>query len=178
MLLRAAVVRDVPALVEMQEIAAVAGLAHIFPQDEYPFPRDEIAADWVAEIGWPDVDVFVVSRRAGLIEGFAALRDDELLHFGTALDTWGSGLAQEVHAELIARWVAAGHESAWLRVFDRNQRARRFYERLGWRPTAQVSFGEYPPYPPLVHYEISLVSSRSPSPSARPRPSGSGWPAP
>jgi GNAT superfamily N-acetyltransferase len=155
MLLRAAVVPDVPALVEMQEIAAVAGLSHIFPQDEYPFPRDAIAADWVAEIANPEIDVFVVARR-GRIEGFAALRRDELLHFGTALDTWGSGLAGEMHAELVSRWAAAGHESAWLRVFDENRRARRFYEKMGWRPTSGVSYGEYPPFPPLTHYVTSI----------------------
>jgi GNAT superfamily N-acetyltransferase len=155
MLLRAAAVPDVPALVEMQEIAAVAGLSHIFAQDEYPFPRDEIAADWVAEIADPEIDAFVVARR-GRIEGFAALRRDELLHFGTALDTWGSGLAGEMHAELVSLWAAAGHESAWLRVFDENRRARRFYEKMGWRPTAGVSYGEYPPFPPLTHYATSI----------------------
>jgi GNAT superfamily N-acetyltransferase len=155
MLLRAAVVPDVPALVEMQEIAAVAGLSHIFPQDEYPFPRDEIAADWVAEIADPEIDVFVVAGRER-IEGFAALRREELLHFGTALDTWGSGLAGQMHAELVARWAAAGYESAWLRVFDENRRARRFYEKMGWHPTSGVSYGEYPPFPPLTHYETSI----------------------
>jgi GNAT superfamily N-acetyltransferase len=155
MLLRHASAGDVPALVAMQEVAAVAGLGHIFPQDEYPFPREAIAADWVAEIADPGVEVFVSSPR-GRIEAFAALRGDELFHFGTALDTWGSGLAAEIHAELIARLVAAGHASAWLRVFDENRRARRFYEKMGWRPTAGRSRGEYPPYPPLVHYAISL----------------------
>jgi putative acetyltransferase len=153
----------------MQEIAAVAGLSHIFPQDRYPFPRDAIVADWVAEIADPEIDDFVVAR-PGRIEAFAALRRAELLHFGTALDTWGSGLAGKIHGELIVLLAAAGHQSAWLRVFERNHRARRFYEKMGWHPTPDVSYGEYPPYPPLIHYEISLVSSRSPSPSARPRP--------
>jgi RimJ/RimL family protein N-acetyltransferase len=164
MLLRPAAIEDVPALVEVQEIAAIAGLAHIFPQDEYPFPREAIKRDWVAEIGRPGVDVFVVSRRPGRIEGFAALRTDELLHFGTALDTWGSGLAGEVHAELVSLWTAAGHTSAWLRVFDENHRARRFYEKMGWRPTSATSRGEYPPYPPLTHYEIRLPAGASPRP--------------
>lgn len=157
----------------MQETAAVAGLGHIFPQDEYPFPRDAIAADWIAEIAQPDIDTFVVPRDDRIV-GFAALRADELLHFGTALDTWGSGLAASMNDELIVRLSEAGHSSAWLRVFDRNHRARRFYEKMGWHPTAETSFGEYPPYPPLVHYTISLP----PPPSARPRPSGSPWPAP
>jgi len=162
MLLRTATVADVPALVAMQEIAAVAGLAHIFPQQEYPFPRDAIAADWVEEIGRPGIDVFVAPRGERIV-AFAALQTDELLHFGTALDTWGSGLAGSLNDELLMRLAVAGHRSAWLRVIEQNHRARRFYEKMGWHRTAQTSLGDYPPYPPLVHYEISL-------PSASPRP--------
>jgi GNAT superfamily N-acetyltransferase len=155
MLLRAARVSDVPSLVAMQEIAAVAGLGHIFPQDQYPFPAQAIATDWIEEIGRPDIDAFVAAR-AGRIDGFAALRADELLHFGTALDTWGTGLAAALNNELLARLTESGHPSAWLRVFDDNHRARRFYEKMGWHATAATSHGEYPPYPPLTHYEISL----------------------
>jgi len=157
MLLRPAFPADVPALVEMQEVAAVASLSHLFPQDEYPFPRAAIAADWVSEIGRPDVDVLVHSR-GGRVLAFAALRDDELLHFGTALDTWGSGLAAALNDELLAKLTEAGHASAWLRVFEQNPRARRFYEKMGWRLTSQTSYGEYPPFPLLVHYAIDLPS--------------------
>jgi len=155
MLLRPASTSDVPAIIDMQEVAAVAGLSHLFPQDEYPFPREAIAADWVSEIGRPDVDVFVHSRGDRIL-AFAALRADELLHFGTALDTWGSGLAASVNDELLAKLTAAGHGSAWLRVFEENPRARRFYEKMGWRRTPQVSYGDYPPFPLLVHYAIDL----------------------
>jgi GNAT superfamily N-acetyltransferase len=154
-LLCPASVEDVPGLVAVQEAGAVAGLANIFPQDEYPFPRDAIAAEWLAEITSSRVEVFVVSGR-GRIEGFAALRADELLHFGTALGTWGSGLAARVHAELVSLWAAAGLSSAWLRVFDDNHRARRFYEKMGWRPTSVTSRGNYPPYPRLIRYETSV----------------------
>jgi hypothetical protein len=31
----------------------------------------------------------------GRIVGFAATRDNELFHFGTAVETWGTGLAVE-----------------------------------------------------------------------------------
>ena len=83
-LLRAAGVSDVPALVAMQETAAVADLSHIFPQDEFPFPRADTARAWTAEIESAEVDVFVAAPEPGRVEGFAALRADELLHFGTA----------------------------------------------------------------------------------------------
>jgi GNAT superfamily N-acetyltransferase len=147
----------------MQEIASVAALSHIFPQDRYPFPRAALTADWAAQIADPGIAVLVVSR-GGRIEAFAALRDDELFHFGTALATWGSGLAARVHDELIGRWTAGGHASVWLRVFEQNHRARRFYEKMGWAATPEISRGDYPPFPPLRHYRLALP------PTSRPRP--------
>ena len=71
------------------------------------FPRQEVAARWRDEIASPDVDCLVIEEAARVV-GFAAMRSAEVLHVGTTLDTWGSGLAGEVlrgemppHAELL-----------------------------------------------------------------------------
>lgn len=85
-LLRAAVLADLPALVEVQYAGALQGLTHIFPQDVYPFPRAAIHARWAAEIADPAVDVYVIEPVTGRLGGFAALRDNEILHFGTAVE--------------------------------------------------------------------------------------------
>nr|BFE69020.1 hypothetical protein GCM10020092_023210 [Actinoplanes digitatis] len=89
MLLRGATEADLPGLLDVQEAGARLGLAHIFPQDVYPFPRSEVRARWVREMASPDVDVYVVVRQEGRVEGFAAVRGNQLLHFGTAVETWG-----------------------------------------------------------------------------------------
>ncbi|MDG4822885.1 GNAT family N-acetyltransferase [Asanoa sp. WMMD1127] len=154
MLLREATLADVAGLVDVQQAGAQLALAHIFPQSQHPFPRAAISARWAAEVASPDVDVLVVGRDP--IEAFAAMRSDELLHFGTAVSTWGTGLAGEVHAELIERFVAAGHPSAWLRVFEQNHRARRFYEKMGWSATERRSRSPFAPHPVLVEYRIGL----------------------
>jgi L-glutamine:scyllo-inosose aminotransferase/L-glutamine:2-deoxy-scyllo-inosose/3-amino-2,3-dideoxy-scyllo-inosose aminotransferase len=47
--------------------------------------------------GGPDIDVYVIENDDGAVAGFAATRGGELLHFGTAVETWGSGLAARVN---------------------------------------------------------------------------------
>jgi RimJ/RimL family protein N-acetyltransferase len=147
---------DLPALMDVQQAGAVKALAHIFPQDAHPFPRDEVQARWTAEIADPDVDVYVIERDDGEIAGFAALRGNELLHFGTAVETWGSGFAAAAHIQLVERLAAGGATCARLRVFEDNQRARRFYEKLGWRRTDRFSRTSFPPHPVLIEYELDL----------------------
>lgn len=58
--LRAMTPPDVPAVVEAQEAGAVIGLAAVFPQDEFPFPREAIARRWLEEIASSDMECLVV----------------------------------------------------------------------------------------------------------------------
>ena len=156
MLLRAAAQSDLPAMVDVQHAGAVRALAHIFPQDEYPFPRAAIGSRWASEIENPGVEVYVIENDDGQTVGFAAVRGNELLHFGTAVETWGTGLAAVAHDKLVERLASAGVAVARLRVFEQNHRARRFYEKLGWRQTDRLSRTLFPPHPVLVEYELDL----------------------
>jgi RimJ/RimL family protein N-acetyltransferase len=150
---------DVVELVAMQEDGAVAGLSNVFPQDEHPFPRSVIEARWRDELRNPRVTAYVATTGAGEIVGFAARRDDELLHFGTSVATWGSGLATWLHDKLIATYPP-DLTTLRLRVFAQNARARRFYERLGWTATGRESRTSFPPHPTLIEYV--LVRSEPP----------------
>jgi RimJ/RimL family protein N-acetyltransferase len=46
----------------------------------------------------------------------------------------GTGAATTLHAEAVSRLAATGRRTAALWVVEENPRARRFYEREGWRP--------------------------------------------
>lgn len=158
MILRAAISTDVEALLEVQQPAAVQGLGHIFPQDQHPFPREAIASRWLTEIADPDVSVYLYADDDGSIQGFAAIRSHELLHFGTALHTWGTGLASHFHDALLdATAQAHGTPTLTLRVFEENRRARRFYEKHDWQPTGRTSRTTFPPHPLLLQYGRHLV---------------------
>lgn len=132
----------------------MAGLSEVFPQDRHPFPREVIAARWREELADPDIECFVIEA-AGRVAGFAAVRGSEVLHFGTALDTWGSGLAATAHDELVELLRVRGIECPALHVYAANARGRRFWEKHGWRPTGDVERGSFPPYAELLAYELA-----------------------
>lgn len=157
-LLREMTNADVPRVLDAQHAGAVVGLAEVFPQDAYPFPREVIAQRWEEEIATPEIDCLVVSLR-GAVVGFAAIREDEFLHFGIAIEHWGTGIAQAAHDAVLDRMRTSGVQRAWMRVFGRNGRGRRFYEKLGWLPTGQSIRSTFPPYAELLRYERDLAES-------------------
>jgi RimJ/RimL family protein N-acetyltransferase len=161
LVVRAATDDDLDALVAVQEEGSVAGLADVFPQDEHPFPRAAVRSRWLNELADPATSVYVaVDGRA--IVGFAATRDNELLHFGIAVATWGTGVAQRLHDAVLAELVRsapAGCGHLRLRVFAANGRARRFYEKLGWHDSGQRTRSSFAPNPELIEYRHPVPAS-------------------
>ncbi|SOC52786.1 Acetyltransferase (GNAT) family protein [Blastococcus aggregatus] len=143
---------DVPAVLAVQEPGAVRALSTIFPQDEYPFPREDIGRTWLQEIADPGIECAVAVRGEAVI-GFAAVRGAELLHLGTAVERWGTGDAERMHDAILEGMREGGVGRAFLKVFEGNARARRFYERLGWRRTGERRVSAFPPHPELLVYE-------------------------
>ncbi len=155
---RTAIVDDLPELVGVQQEGAIAGLSNIFPQDVYPFPHEAVLARWAEELADDQTQVFVATDDLGGITGFAAIRADELLHFGTAVELWGTGVATELHDALLAAFPPTV-DRARLRVYTENRRARRFYEKLGWTATGRVSQSAFPPHAQLLEYIRNLRTS-------------------
>lgn len=153
--LRPLTLDDLTDLLEVQREGAVLALGHLFPQERYPFSVERIGARWTREVADPGTDCFAVVAD-GRLAGFAATRGDQLLHFGTAVRTWGTGLADLAHDDVLAHLRCQGHASAWLRVFDENHRAVRFYVRHGWRATDETSRSSFAPHPMLRRYVIAL----------------------
>lgn len=154
---------DVPKVLAVQQPGAVIGLAKVFPQNEFPFPREAVAQRWIEEIETLDIDCLVVEQDKAVI-GFAAIRVDEFMHFGIALEHWGTGAAQAAHDATIDRMRALNVTRAWLRVFTDNERGRRFYERLGWARTGERTHSTFPPYAELLRYELDLTGGTGDAP--------------
>jgi RimJ/RimL family protein N-acetyltransferase len=153
--LRPMVAADVPAVLDVQERGSVQALSGVFPQDRYPFPRDEVAARWRGEVADPLIDCFVVLHDDN-VAGFAATRGEELLHFGIAVEHWGSGLAARAHDGVLEHRGAHGFRHSWMWVFTDNARARRFYEKHQWESTGDRSASTFAPHPELMRYQRSL----------------------
>jgi RimJ/RimL family protein N-acetyltransferase len=147
---------DLPAMIDLQQAGAIVGLAAVFPQDRHPFPRDAIVARWREEIDDPAIDTYVAVDDRGQLVGFAATTGSELLHFGTAIDTWGSGAASELH-DVVVGWLRARDGQPLLFVFAENRRARRFYDKHGWQPTGTTRTSSFPPHPLLLEYTLPAV---------------------
>ncbi|MEV6287391.1 GNAT family N-acetyltransferase [Kribbella sp. NPDC051770] len=154
MLLRAMERPDLGELLVLQEEGAVLGLAEVFPQAEYPFPRDSIRDRWAVELDDPAIRAWVAVDDAGLV-GFAATRYDELLHFGTAVRSWGSGAASELHDAALGT-LRGEWPGVHLHVFEGNHRARRFYAKHGWVATGSSKRSAYEPRPVLLEYRLEL----------------------
>ena len=101
----------------------------------------------------PTIDCSLATDDGGRLVGFAATTGRELLHFGTAIDTWGDGTASELLSVVVGR-LRSGGTTPVLRVFADNHRARRFYDKHGWQPTGETSRSGFPPYPTLLEYVL------------------------
>jgi GNAT superfamily N-acetyltransferase len=84
--------------------------------------------------------VGVVSFEPSLIRG-EEIADEHLAYLRLiAVDPsrWGSGVATELMGLAVDEMLAAGYAGAYLWCGDANARARRFYEREGWRPDGRT----------------------------------------
>jgi GNAT superfamily N-acetyltransferase len=147
--IRRAAAADADLLAAIQEEASRAGVPHVYPPELFPFPVDAVRERWhrfTAAGGWA-----VLSA-----EGFAAIEEPWLEALYVRPAAWGSGLADELHRAAVAELRSRGCVRARLWVLEQNGRARRFYERHGWRPDGTSRIVEFPPNPVDLGYALSL----------------------
>ncbi len=130
-------------------------LGHV-PRELLPFRTPEhfvartperIHHTWVAEGG------------SGVV-GFVVVRHDEVEQLFVDRPARGSGVATMLLRKGEDEIRRAGHRRAWLAVVGGNRRARRFYERCGWRDTGAFTYmaetAAGPLAVPSCRYEIDL----------------------
>ena len=131
---------------DAREIAEVhvrtwqAAYRHAFPAEVLDSlsvdDREDLARRLLAR--WSEV--IWVAESEGRIVGFAAVgpsrtEDDsgELYAIYVLPEAWGTGAASQLMAEAKDWFAEEGYATAMLWVLADNPRARRFYEREGWR---------------------------------------------
>jgi GNAT superfamily N-acetyltransferase len=87
----------------------------------------------------PRIPRTTVATGDGRVLGFVTVHDDEVEQLFVTAGARGTGVADALlrHAEQV---IGAGHDVAWLAVANGNARARRFYERNGWRDAAPIDY--------------------------------------
>jgi ribosomal protein S18 acetylase RimI-like enzyme len=154
-----------PVLARLHLRAALAGFAHIFPAEAPPPTYDELLDDWERVLG-PDWDVgrrAFVARREGEVVGVIVSGPDtaqpelgllERLYVDPVC--WARGTGRDLYRTAMAHLHGEGYPAAALWVLEGNDRARAWYERLGWRATGE----RRPVYEPAgiddVRYQLSL----------------------
>ena len=125
---------------------ALFAYAAIFPP-EAPAPTlEDVTALWERSLRTEHAAAFVVSV-ADVPVGVAVAGPDpadpsrgHLSRLYVAPDHWGHGTGRLLHDAALAHLRSSGYSNATLWVLERNERARSWYERMGW-----VSLGERKP---------------------------------
>jgi GNAT superfamily N-acetyltransferase len=142
-------------LAGIQLDASLAALAHIFPPERYPFPLEDVRRRWRDSLADSAVTV-LVAEREGAPAGIAGYRDEWLDGLYVLPAWWGRGVAEVLHDRVLELLRGRGCERCHLWVLEHNARARRFYERLGWRESGTTRVIPFPPNPIDVGYSIDL----------------------
>lgn len=82
----------------------------------------------------------------------------ELYGFSVHPDSWGTGVANELHDAAVDELRARNLAPLKLWVFEENGRARRFYERHGWVADGVTRSSTMAGGPIEVRYELNVPS--------------------
>lgn len=145
-IVRSARADEAPLLAHLHRRSALVGFAHIFPPDAPPPTHEHLLRRWGEWLGADHQrsgGVLVADAGAGPV-GVALAGPDPTdpvtghlsrLYVEPAL--WGRGLGRRLHDAAIDLLVQKRFTDATLWVLEGNQRARSWFERLGWRPTGE-----------------------------------------
>jgi len=144
-------------------------------------PEDRVGAwdETLSASTWPHSGVIVLlgpapddGAREGPVTGFVSFgptRDEdadattvgEILTFYLDPDAFGSGGADLLMSAALVALGGARFTAATLWVLSTNARARRFYERRGWRPDGSSKLHDWDAFVATdVRYGIDLASKR------------------
>jgi GNAT superfamily N-acetyltransferase len=155
---RAARPDEAEVLVGIQQAASVAAFGHLFPPAKYPFPVGPVGERWRAALGAADGGV-LVAEREGLAVGVVQVAPERLDGLFVLPWAWGSGVADRLHDAAVQTLGGWGCGHCRLFVLEKNPRARRFYERRGWRLDGRRTQTPFPPHPPMVGYTLTLSTA-------------------
>jgi ribosomal protein S18 acetylase RimI-like enzyme len=124
--------------------AAVAGYGHIFPPEALPPTVDELELMWRHWLGedWENGRRAFVVRRDGASIGVVLtgpdLQQPELGHVARLYvepDLWGQGVGRALYSAALDQLQRDDFPAATLWTLEANEKARSWYERLGWQTT-------------------------------------------
>jgi GNAT superfamily N-acetyltransferase len=170
---RLARVEDAKRIAEVHVRSWQLAYRHILPPEFLDsMAPDQRAPRWRERIGARDSVILVVEDEEAMVAGFLSLGPGprpgvgELYAIYLDPDRWDQGLGRQMMMAAELQFVQGGYLEAVLWVFADNQRARRFYERGGWRADGGLRLEEIGGVQPSqVRYRRSLAQSTQPPPA-------------
>jgi len=144
--IRQADVGEAPVLAALQRRTDLIAYESISPPEAPKSDLDQMTLDWKRRLGGhhsPDARAYVAEVGGLLVGVIVACGDPMEAECGhiTRLyvdpQHWGQGIGRSLYERALLYLKQAGYERASLWVFEHNERARSWYERLGWTPTGQ-----------------------------------------
>jgi RimJ/RimL family protein N-acetyltransferase len=143
--LREATIEDVPAIAALHRSGWREGYGHLFTPDILERAIEKHCSRWPVVFRDPDfrqTTMLVVESEEGLtgFAHFGPAEDErtELYSFYVDPSHWGDGTAVEMMTGVRAILVSDGLTSVYLTTYGGVSRARRFYEKMGFRETGRV----------------------------------------
>jgi len=133
--IRALTAADIPGLLELW--SAVPGLG-LGPDDAEPRLALFLARNPSTCLG-----LFLAGRLAGGVLGGFDGRRGYLYHLAVHPDLQGRGFGRALLERVTAEFLAMGVRNIRLFVFGTNQRAREFYQRMGWHERDDLAVMAY-----------------------------------
>ncbi len=133
---------DLPAVGALHQRSRVAAYAHLLPAETLGARSAEAFGEWWSE-RWrweKETHRLTVAEESGEIVGFTYVGPSEtdgaaeLYAIHVEPGHVGTGLGRQLMANALEQLADSGEPRAVLWVLEDNVRARRFYERGGWRP--------------------------------------------
>lgn len=136
-LVRSAEAEDASALTALHVRITREAYVGLFPDDKEPPKAEGVRRDWEGTLTEEGIDV-LVAIRGGEILGSGLLRplseeSGELKRIHVDPDHWREGIGRLLVDHLVKQASKRGFRELKVSVIDRNDRARRFFERGGWR---------------------------------------------
>ena len=137
---------DAPIVAQLQIDATLAAYGRIFPASAPPPLFEDVLAEWRDRLGddtttGPTTFVAIDDGRlVGVVVAGPDLgRPDRghIARFYVVPDRWGQGIGHRLYLDVTGWLRRAGYREATLWVLEGNDRARAWYERLGWRATGE-----------------------------------------
>jgi GNAT superfamily N-acetyltransferase len=154
-LIREARPDEAETLLAIQRDACVVAFAHIFPPELYPFPDQDVLANWRAALFEQETEVYIAEDE-GIPVGSVSLGNGFLSTLYVVPSHQGAGIGAALHDLALERLRAQGNDAAKLWTLEENWNARRYYEKRGWTLTDETRVVPFPPQPLDVQYEKAL----------------------